>query len=58
MKAADKDKPVYTTPKGAWEGGVINERKDRSGHKNPNDITTDAQENGYPVARVKQDDER
>ena len=56
MKAADKDRPIYTTPEGAWEGGVINERKDRRGHKNPNDITTDFQGNGYPIARVKQDD--
>ena len=56
MKEAEKDKPIYTTPEGAWEGGVINERKNRIRHQNPNDITTDYQGNGYPVDRVEQDD--
>lgn len=23
MKATDKDKAIYTTPKGAWEGSII-----------------------------------
>ena len=55
MKITDKDKPIHTTPKGAWEGGVVNERKKPSEKKNPNDITTDLQGNGYPVSRKKQD---
>ena len=49
MKPADKDKPIYTTPKGAWEGGIASLRKKT--HKNPNTITTDLQGNGYPMPR-------
>ena len=56
MKATDKDKPIHTTPKGAWEGGVVNERKKPSKKQHLNDITTDLQGNGYPVSRNKQDD--
>ncbi|MCI8918690.1 MAG: hypothetical protein HFH29_07975 [Eubacterium sp.] len=49
MKPTDKDKPIYTTPKGAWEGGIASLRKKT--HKNPNTITTDLQGNGYPMPR-------
>lgn len=56
MKAAEKDKPIYTTPKGAWEGGIINNRE-TDDKKNPikhlNEITTDAQGNGYPIENPK-----
>ena len=54
MKATDKDKPIRTTPEGAWEGGVINERKKPSKKQHLNDITTDLQGNGYPVSQNKQ----
>lgn len=54
MKPTDKDKPIRTTPKGAWEGGIINLHKDKPSHTDPNDLTTDSQENGYPVSRHKQ----
>lgn len=54
MKAAEKKKPIRTTPEGAWEGGIIND-KNRFKHKNPNDITMDLQGNGYPVSRQEQD---
>ena len=50
MKAARKDKPIRTTPKGAWEGGVINLEKDIPQKRHFNDLTTDAQGNGYPAA--------
>ena len=30
MKAADKDKHIRTIPKGAWESGMINEKKIRT----------------------------
>lgn len=53
MKAAEKDKPIHTIPKGVWEGGIVNERKEN--HKNPNDLTTDSQGNGYPVFQQKQE---
>ncbi len=49
MKATDKDKSIRTAPKGAWESGVINEKKYRSSKQRLNDITTDSQGNGYPV---------
>lgn len=56
MKATDKDKTIHTTPKGAWEGGVINERKKPSKEQRLNSITTDIQGNGYPISRKKQED--
>lgn len=55
MKATDKDKSIQTTPKGAWEGGIVNERKDTSKAKHLNEITTDAQGNGYPVSKKRDD---
>lgn len=54
MKATDKDKSIRTTPKGAWEGGIINEKKETSKSKHLNEITTDSQGNGYPICK-KQD---
>ena len=55
MKAADKDKSIRTSPKGAWESGIINAEKKNS-KKHPNDITTDSQGNGYPLSQRNQDD--
>ena len=55
MKTTDKDKTIHTTPKGAWEGGVINERKKASKKQRLTDITTDLQGNGYPISNKKQD---
>ncbi len=54
MKVTDKDKSIHTTPKGAWEGGIINERKKPSKERHLNSITTDIQDNGYPVSQKKQ----
>ena len=56
MKQAEKDKRIRTAPKGAWESGVINEKEHRSKNQHINEITTDIQENGYPVSRKNQDD--
>ncbi len=53
MKPAFKDKKIRTTPKGAWEGGIVNERKEAK-ERDPNEITTDSQGNGYPVSVHKQ----
>lgn len=55
MKQAEKDKRIRTAPKGAWESGVINEKEHRSKNQHINEITTDIQENGYPVSRKNQD---
>lgn len=53
MKATEKKKPIHTTPKGAWEGGVVNERADErtevTSRERLNEITTDSQGNGYPL---------
>jgi hypothetical protein len=49
MKATDKNKIIHTTPKGAWEGGVINQRKKPSKKQHLEDISTDLQGNGYPI---------
>ncbi len=51
MKITDKDKPIRTTPKGAWEGGIVQLEKEKPKPHNPNDITTDFQNNGYPNYR-------
>lgn len=51
MKSADKDKPIDTTPKGAWEGGIASFVNHAPMHRNPNEITTDSQGNGYPVTQ-------
>ncbi len=55
MKATDKKKRIRTVPKGAWEGGVINEKRKYSGEQHLNDITTDLQGNGYPLIQEDQD---
>lgn len=52
MKKAEKDNPVNTIPKGAYEAGATN-RSIRNNDWNPNDITTDIQGNGYPVKTEK-----
>lgn len=54
MKKAKDDNPINTIPKGVYESGIINKelRKNKNNHKN--DISTDAQGNGYPVNRDKE----
>ena len=56
MKVTDKDKPIHTIPKGAWESGITNEKEERSKNHHHNDITTDIQGNGYPVSHKNRDD--
>ena len=56
MKATEKDKRIRTAPKGAWESGIINAKKNRSEKQHLNDITTDIQGNGYPVSHKNRDD--
>ncbi len=52
MKKAEKDNPINTIPKGAYEAGATN-RSIQNNNWNPNDITTDIQGNGYPVKPIK-----
>lgn len=56
MKATDKNKPIHTIPKGAWESGIINKQEYYSKKHHLNEITTDIQENGYPVSHKNRDD--
>lgn len=56
MKATDKEKRIRTAPKGAWESGIINAKKERSKKQHLDEIATDSQGNGYPVFRKSQDD--
>lgn len=55
MKATDKDKSIRPAPEGAWESGIINERKKPCKRQHLNEITTDSQGNGYPIFRNRQD---
>ncbi len=55
MKLTDKGKPIRTIPKGAWEAGLINERKKPSKKQHLKEISTDAQGNGYPVNKNMSD---
>lgn len=55
MKVTDKKKSIRTAPKGAWESGIINEKKNPSKIQHLNEITTDSQGNGYPVLHKNQD---
>ncbi len=46
MKKAEKDNPINTIPKGAYEAGSSNKSLP---NQNLNDLTTDIQGNGYPI---------
>lgn len=54
MKAAEKDKPVHTTPKGVWEGSTTLKKEHKTRAEHLNEISTDAQGNGYPIPENKQ----
>lgn len=56
MKEAEKDKPVQTTPKGAWEGGITSLHRNDPIRHNPDEFTTDSQGNGYPVSGKRHSD--
>ncbi len=49
MKQAEKDKPIHTAPKGVWEGSTTLKKEHKTKNEHLNEITTDAQGNGYPV---------
>lgn len=53
MKKAKDDNPINTIPKGVWESGIINKELRKNKNNHINDITTDAQGNGYPVHQDK-----
>lgn len=55
MKQADYDKPIHTTPKGVWEASTTIKKEHKTKDEHLNEITTDAQGNGYPVSNSKQD---
>lgn len=49
MKITDKKKPIKTVPKNVWESSKTDWKPENS----ENNITTDLQENGYPVEKEK-----
>lgn len=49
MKKARGDNPINTIPKGVYESGIINKEIRENKNNHLNDISTDAQGNGYPV---------
>lgn len=54
MKQAESDKPVSTTPKGVWEGSTTYKKEHKTKNEHLNEITTDAQGNGYPISSSRQ----
>ena len=55
MKATEKNKAVPTFPKGVWEASHTDEHRNVSKEKHLNNITTDAQGNGYPLHSKKEE---
>ncbi len=55
MKQAESDKPIHTIPKGVWESSSPYKKGHKSQKEHLNEITTDAQGNGYPVTNSRQD---
>lgn len=55
MKQAKYDKPIHTTPKGVWETSTTLKKEHKPKEEHLNEITTDAQGNGYPINSSKQD---
>lgn len=49
MQKAKDAKPIVTIPHGSYESGIINHELHKEKSSSLNDITTDAQGNGYPV---------
>lgn len=54
MKATEKEKPVHTAPKGVWEASTTLKKEHKTKFQHLNEITTDAQGNGYPIPENKQ----
>lgn len=55
MKQSESDKPTHTTPKGVWESSTTYKKEHKTKNEHLNEITTDAQGNGYPSSSSKQD---
>lgn len=55
MKQAESDKPVHTAPKGMWEASTTYKKEHKTKNEHLNEISTDAQGNGYPVSGSGQD---
>ena len=49
MKKAKDDKRLQTIPEGSYEAGAMNRELRKNNSREVNDLTTDAQGNGYPV---------
>ncbi len=53
MKATDKHHSIPTTPTGVWEASP-DRKPEKTKKEHLNEITTDAQGNGYPVTKDRQ----
>lgn len=54
MKQSESDKPTHTIPKGVWESSTTYKKEHKTKNEHLNEITTDAQGNGYPISSSKQ----
>ncbi len=54
MKQSESEKPTHTTPKGVWESSTTYKKEHKTKNEHLNEITTDAQGNGYPISSSKQ----
>lgn len=57
MKVTEKKKPIPTMPKGVWESSTPYEEQQISPAKHGKEISIDAQGNGYPTMKNKQETE-
>ncbi len=55
MKQAQKDKPIHTTPKGVWESSNTYKKEHKTRNEHLEEITTDAQGNGYPISKTQEE---
>lgn len=56
MKKARDDKRLQTIPEGVYEAGAMNRELRKNNSREVNDLTTDAQGNGYPIPENKKTD--
>lgn len=56
MRDNKDDKRLRTIPEGMYEAGIMNREVRKNKSRGVNDLTTDAQGNGYPVQENKKND--
>lgn len=56
MKKAKDDKRLQTIPEGSYEAGAMNRELRKNNSREVNDLTTDAQGNGYRYREIRRTD--